>query len=691
MTERWHPDENLPVIARFEVRRRAYLAPDGSIDRQLPAFASDTRLLVRLFRAMVLVRAFDVKAVALQRTGRLGTYAASLGQEAVSVGVASAMHDEDVLLPSYRDNAALIWRGVKLEEILLFWGGDERGNHFSGPVQDFPFCIPVGSQAPHAAGVAYAFKLRKEPRVAVCLFGDGATSKGDVYEAMNFAGVHKLPVVFVATNNQWAISVPLRLQTASETLAQKAIAAGFIGEQVDGNDVVAMHAAVKDAIEAARNGQGPRLIEAVTYRLGDHTTADDAARYRSTDGGPGALEGGADRAVEIISGWPEGVEQEGRRAAFRRVPAAHRRRGRALFIGETAGPRDHVRSPLCRTAEGLCRAAPGTRGERLMPEVTLVEAINLALARAMEDDPNVVVFGEDVGVNGGVFRATVGLQQRFGPERVFDTPLAELLISGLCVGMAAQGLRPVGEIQFMGFIYPCIDQLVNHASRLRNRTQGRLSCPMVLRTPHGGGIRAPEHHSESAEAMLAHIPGLRVVIPSSPERAYGLLLATIRDPDPVVFLEPTRIYRASKGEVEDNGEALPLDAAFILREGRDVTLISWGAVVKETLAAAETLDAEGISAEVIDLATLKPYDEETLLSSVAKTGRCVIVHEAARTGGFGAEIAALIAERGLTSLLAPVARITGYDTVMPLPRLEQHYMPSVSRIAAAGRKACQFS
>ena len=326
-----------------------------------------------------------------------------------------------------------------------------------------------------------------------------------------------------------------------------------------------------------------------------------------------------------------------------------------------------------------------------MPEVTLVEAINLALARAMEDDPNVVVFGEDVGVNGGVFRATVGLQQRFGSERVFDTPLAELLISGLCVGMAAQGLKPVGEIQFMGFIYPCIDQLVNHASRLRNRTQGRLSCPMVLRSPYGSGIRAPEHHSESTEAMLAHIPGLRVVIPSSPERAYGLLLAAIRDPDPVVFLEPTRIYRAARGEVEDNGEALPLDVAFVLREGRDVTLISWGAMVKETLAAAETLDAEGISAEVIDLATLKPYDEDTLLGSVAKTGRCVIVHEAARTGGFGAEIAALIAERGLTSLLAPLARVTGYDTVMPLPRLEQHYMPSVGRIATAGRKACRFS
>ena len=325
-----------------------------------------------------------------------------------------------------------------------------------------------------------------------------------------------------------------------------------------------------------------------------------------------------------------------------------------------------------------------------MAEVTLVEAVNLALARAMQEDPDVVVFGEDVGVNGGVFRATAGLQKRFGPERVMDTPLAELLISGLCVGMAAQGLKPVGEIQFMGFIYPCIDQLVNHASRLRHRTQGRLSCPMVLRTPCGAGIRAPEHHSESTEAMLAHIPGLRVVIPSSPERAYGLLLAAIRDPDPVVFLEPTRLYRSTKGEVVDDGEALPLDVAFILREGRDLTLIGWGAVLKEILIAAEELAAEGINAEVIDLATLKPYDEKTVLASVAKTGRCVIVHEAARTGGFGGEIAALLAERGLTSLLAPVVRVTGYDTIVPLPRLEQHYMPSVERIVAASRRTCQF-
>ncbi len=272
--------QDFPVIARFEVRRRSYLAPDGAPLRALPSFASDLDLLLALYRGMVLTRTFDLKAVALQRTGRLGTYAVSLGQEAVSIGIASAMREEDVLLPSYRDNAALLWRGVKMEEILLYWGGDERGNCSSGPPHDFPFCVPVGSQAPHAAGVAYAFRLRKEPRVAVCLFGDGATSKGDVWEAMNFAGVWKLPLVFVANNNQWAISVPLKLQTASATLAQKAIAAGFAGEQVDGNDVLAVRAAAEEAIAAARAGGGPRLIEAVTYRLGDHTTADDAARYR---------------------------------------------------------------------------------------------------------------------------------------------------------------------------------------------------------------------------------------------------------------------------------------------------------------------------------------------------------------------------------------------------------------------------
>jgi pyruvate dehydrogenase E1 component beta subunit len=326
-----------------------------------------------------------------------------------------------------------------------------------------------------------------------------------------------------------------------------------------------------------------------------------------------------------------------------------------------------------------------------MPETTLVGAVTMALARAMDEDEQVVVLGEDVGVNGGVFRATQGLQERFGPERVIDTPLAELAIGGVAVGMAAAGLRPVAEIQFMGFIYPTIDQIVNHAARLRHRTRGRLSCPMVLRAPFGGGIHAPEHHSESTEAMFAHMPGLRVVIPSSPQRAYGLLLAAIRDPDPVIFLEPKRIYRATKQEVDDDGVSMALDDCFVLREGRDITLVTWGAMVQETLRAADTLREEGVAAEVIDVATLKPLDAATILGSIERTGRCVIVHEAALTAGFGAEIAARIAEKGLLSLLAPIERVAGYDTVMPLLKLENRYLPSEASILAAARRALAFT
>ncbi|KFI22515.1 alpha-ketoacid dehydrogenase subunit beta [Nitrosococcus oceani] len=326
-----------------------------------------------------------------------------------------------------------------------------------------------------------------------------------------------------------------------------------------------------------------------------------------------------------------------------------------------------------------------------MPEITLVEAVNLSLAHEMSTDERVLVLGEDVGINGGVFRATAGLQARFGEERVFDTPLAEGLIAGMSIGLATQGLKPVAEIQFMGFIYPIIDQLISHASRLRNRTRGRLTCPMVLRAPYGGGIHAPEHHSESTEALFAHIPGLRVVIPSSPARAYGLLLAAIRDPDPVVFLEPKRIYRLVKQEVADDGEALPLDVCFVLRDGTDVTLVAWGAMLHETLAAAEKLAQEEISAEVIDVATLKPLDMETILESVTKTGRCVIVHEAARACGVGAEIAAQLAEQGLLNLLAPVQRVTGYDTIMPLFRLEKQYLPDTDTIVAAAKKTLEFA
>jgi 2-oxoisovalerate dehydrogenase E1 component alpha subunit len=269
------------AVARFEIRHSRFLDPKGNAVRLLPDFARDRGELVALYRAMVMARRFDAKAVALQRTGRLGTFASALGQEAVPVGIASALRPEDVLLPSFREHGAQLWRGVSPVELFLFWGGDERGSDVAGPREDFPVCVPVGTHAPHAVGVALSFKLRREKRVAVCVFGDGATSKGDVAEALNLAGVWHLPVVFIINNNRWAISLPLAQQTAAETLAQKAIAAGIEGEQVDGNDVIAVREVVGRAIAKARAGGGPHLVEALTYRLGDHTTADDASRYRN--------------------------------------------------------------------------------------------------------------------------------------------------------------------------------------------------------------------------------------------------------------------------------------------------------------------------------------------------------------------------------------------------------------------------
>ena len=326
-----------------------------------------------------------------------------------------------------------------------------------------------------------------------------------------------------------------------------------------------------------------------------------------------------------------------------------------------------------------------------MSDITLVEAVNQALAYELKHDDTVVLFGEDIGLNGGVFRATDGLQKKFGAQRVLDTPLAENMIAGIAVGMAAQGLKPVAEFQFMGFIYPGLDHIISHASRMRNRTRGRLHCPIVYRAPYGGGIRAPEHHSESYEALFAHIPGLRVVIPSTPQLAYGLLLASIRDPDPVIFLEPKRVYRSIKQDVADTGVALPLDQAFILQEGDDITLISWGAMLHETQEAARQLATKNIHCEVIDLATIKPIDTNTLIDSVEKTKRCVVIHEAHRNCGVGAEIVAQLNEYCFECLQAPVQRVTGFDTVMPYFQMESHFLPTVNDIITAVNTAMEYA
>ena len=362
-----------------------------------------------------------------------------------------------------------------------------------------------------------------------------------------------------------------------------------------------------------------------------------------------------------------------------------------------------------------------------MANLNIVQAVNLTLKQEMEKDPRLVVMGEDVGQNGGVFRATKGLLQDFGENRVVDTPLSESAIVGAAIGMAAYGLIPVVEIQFMGFTYAAMEQLVSHAARIRTRTRGRYHCPMVVRTPYGAGIHAPEHHSESIEAFFVHTPGLKVVVPSTPYETKGLLISSIRDPDPVIFMEPARIYRAIKAEskeervdytekraeegnvgsqvirlvdamvnraikeeVPDEEYSIPLGQARVVVEGNDITLIAWGAMLQPTLQAAEIVQEEGIEPEVIDLRTLYPLDTEAIIESVKKTKRAVVIHEAPRSCGLGAEVIAQINEEALLHLEAPVERVTGFDTVIPLPKMEHHYLPDAKRVVDAIEKVMGF-
>ena len=324
-----------------------------------------------------------------------------------------------------------------------------------------------------------------------------------------------------------------------------------------------------------------------------------------------------------------------------------------------------------------------------MSEMNLAHALNDALAVALDGDDRVVLLGEDIGLAGGVFRVTDGLLERFGSGRVIDTPVAESGIVGAAFGMAVAGLRPVAEIQFLGFSYPAYDQIVSHVGRIRNRSNHRFTAPMVIRIPYGGGIGAAEHHSESSEAMYAHTPGIKVVAPATPAAAKGLLLAAIEDPDPVIFLEPIRAYRATKEEVPAGRYTIPIGVAAVVRAGTDVTLVAYGAMLRDALRAAGALEADGISAEVIDLRTLSPLDAATIVTSAEKTGRVVAISEGHRTAGIAAEVAAVVQESALYSLLAPVQRVTGWDTVVPLKRTERDHIPSVDRIVAAARRTLE--
>ena len=541
---------------------------------------------------MLKARRLDERILILQRQGRIATALSNRGQEAVALGAAYALRPSDWMVPYFRELAGYLWRGWRPEQLILYLAGYAEGMSIPDDARDLPLCIPVASQLPHAVGLAYASQYKGEDSVALVFLGDGATSHGDFHEAMNFAGVFQAPVVFCCANNQWAISVPVARQTRARTLARKALAYGVTGIQVDGNDLLAVYAATREAVERARTGGGPDV-----HRVHHLPARRPLHRGRSPPlppGGRGAEWEGRD-PLPRFRGYLEArglLDAAAHDALDTRLGAGDPRlagAGGSPDGGEAPGdlrPSRTAQRRASRTARGA-GPRPDRRVERAdlrsdtMPKLTMVKALNLALHQAMERDDDVLVLGQDVGVDGGVFRVTEGLLEKFGEQRVIDTPLAEGGIVGMAVGLALHGLKPVAEIQFSGFSFQAFHQIENHAARFQTRSQGRYRCPLVVRMPYGAGVRALEHHSESEEAHFAHVPGLKVVIPSGPRNARALLASAIADPGPVVFMEPKARYHALREDVPEEVEHLPLGQARVVREGRDVTVVAYGAMVTQ--------------------------------------------------------------------------------------------------------------
>ena len=561
--------------------------------------------------------------------------------------------------------------------------GRQMPGHYGGAQHNIlSLSSPVATQVLHAVGIALAAKIRGTDQVAVTELGEGSSNQGDFHEGLNFAGIHKLPVVFVVENNGYAISVPASLQSAVEDIASRAAGYDMPGVIVDGADVLACYRAGREAIARARRGDGPTLIEAKVTRLTAHSSDDQQTKYRSAED---LEEGTPPRPAAALprrAARRQGPRRRDRGAHGRRHQGGGRGRHR-LGRGPARARSGHGRAPRLRRA---------ARAEPTMAIRTLVETIRETLADEMRRDETMIVLGEDVGRKGGVFLATDGLFAEFGGDRVIDTPLTESLIVGASIGAAVNGLRPVPEIQFADFIFPAFNQIVSEAARLRYRSNGTFGCPITIRAPYGGGVHGALYHSQSVEAFFAHVPGLKIVVPSTPYDARGLLRSSIRDPDPVLFFEHKKLYRSVRGEVPDTDYVVPLGRAQVTRAGDHVTVIAYGLMAHYSLEAAELVDGEGISAEVIDLRTLRPLDRETVLSSVKKTGKVVIVYEDNRFGGYGAEVAAIIAEEAFDYLDGPIIRVAGPD-VPGVPynhHLEDWFMVSPDQIADAIRKLAAY-
>ncbi|MEM1048470.1 MAG: dehydrogenase E1 component subunit alpha/beta [Pseudomonadota bacterium] len=649
---------------------------------------------VALLRMMLRIRQFEKRTAELFEEGRIkGTAHSSIGQEAIAAGACRALEPEDFILTHHRGHGHTIAKGAEMGRMMAELMGKADGYCYglggSMHIADFERRILgangiVGAGMGLGTGAALAEKMKGSGAVGIAFFGDGAASEGIFHEALNLAAIWKLPLIFFCENNQYGLSTRTEDVIAGGGIARRADAYLVPGHLIDGNDALAVHDTVLRAALRARADEGPTLIEAMTYRWGDHSMRANLPRYR------GEAEELDWRSADPVNRLKDRTETDGvlDAAGFDRMAGeAEEEVETAIAWAEArpdpvlaeAGALVTVKTP----EDGWTEPAPGDR------PLSYRAAITEAMHQEMQRDPSVFVIGEDVGRIGGIFGLTRGLQDAFGAERVRDTPIAEGAIANCGVGAAMMGLRPIVEIQLFDFVSLMMDAIVNQAAKARFMMGGKPRIPIVFRGPQGAGIRLAAQHCQSLEAWFAHVPGLEVYTPASPYDAKGLMAAAIRSDNPVVFLEHKLLYLGGEAAVPEAPYAIRPGRARIVREGTDCTVIALMAMVERAEQAAQRLERDGLSIEIIDPRTVRPLDLETILDSVRKTNRAVVVHEAVRFGGIGAEIAASVTEQAFDWLDAPVARIGAPD--MPVPyndRLERDYMPSAKDIAEAIREVC---
>ena len=630
--------------------------------------------IVEMYRLMLLTRRVDDRMWALQRQGRAAFVVGSSGQEAIQVASVFALDTErDWVLPYYRDMGVALALGFTPEEIFLgvfakktdqMSGGRQLPSHWSDPGKRvLTQSSVIGPQFPHAAGIAHGVKMTGGDEVVVVYGGEGATSEGDWHEAMNWAGIHKLPLIFVIENNQYAISVPIEEGIAGK-IADRAQGYGFVGLAIDGNNPLTVLKTMQEAVARARAGDGPTLVEAETYRYYAHTSDDNDALYRT----PEEVESWRKR--DPVAWLRQYLIENRLLTEIEEADLDGRVVSLLVEAVELAEAAPNPDEPLTRVYAKVIEPGPAVTEPEPVPEgesVNLITAINIALHEILEENDDAIVFGEDVARRkGGVFKATQNLTERFGEHRCFNTPIAESSIVGVSIGMAAAGYRVLPEIQFADYIHPAFNQIVSEAARIHYRSDGNWNCPIVIRAPYGAGIHGALYHSQSIEALYTHVPGLKVVVPSTPADVKGLLHTAFHDPDPVMFLEPKKLYRLAKGPYPEGGHQIPLGRAAIRQVGTDLTIIAYGAMAHFAMEAAPALEELGVSPEVIDLRSLKPLDWPTIEASIQKTSRALIVHEDNEFVGYGAEIAAQIADKTFEWLDAPVRRYALPDVpIMP--------------------------